>query len=160
MYKKGRVFRFKGLIYLLVCHWNHRRHSRYEFNIWVVTIPWRRKWQPTPVFLPGGSHGEKSLVGHRVGHNLETEHAHTRYWDSKPSQVLGACHSNLLLYVPLWVSWGKSASAGGSAGLLGRYSSVPCISSFVLDQKVWGETEQYEAHWTQSLSSVTPIYYL
>ena len=27
--------------------------SRYEFNPWVGKIPWRRKWQPTPVFLPG-----------------------------------------------------------------------------------------------------------
>ena len=26
-------------------------------------IPWRRKWEPTPVFLPGESHGERSLAG-------------------------------------------------------------------------------------------------
>ena len=26
--------------------------------------PWRRKWQPTPAFLPGKSHGERSLAGH------------------------------------------------------------------------------------------------
>ena len=32
------------------------------FNPWVGKIPWRRKWQPTPVFLPGKSHGQKSLV--------------------------------------------------------------------------------------------------
>jgi len=30
----------------------------------VRKIPWRRKWQPTPVFLPGKSHGERSLVGY------------------------------------------------------------------------------------------------
>ena len=30
---------------------------------WVQKIPWRRKWQPTPVFLPGESHGQRSLVG-------------------------------------------------------------------------------------------------
>ena len=28
-------------------------------------IPWRRKWQPTPVFLPGESHGQRSLAGYR-----------------------------------------------------------------------------------------------
>ena len=28
---------------------------------WVRKIPWRRKWQPTPVFLPGESHGPRSL---------------------------------------------------------------------------------------------------
>jgi len=27
------------------------------FNPWIGKIPWRRKWQPTPVFLPGKSHG-------------------------------------------------------------------------------------------------------
>ena len=30
----------------------------------VRKIPWRRKWQPTPVFLPGESQGQKSLAGH------------------------------------------------------------------------------------------------
>ena len=43
-------------------------------------IPWRRKWQPTPVFLPGESHGRRSLVGYRPwGHKKSdtTEHTHT-----------------------------------------------------------------------------------
>ena len=31
---------------------------------WVGKIPWTRKWQPTPVFLPGKSHGQRSLVGY------------------------------------------------------------------------------------------------
>ena len=35
-----------------------------RFNPWVGKIPWRRKWQPTPVFLPGESHGRRSLVGY------------------------------------------------------------------------------------------------
>ena len=34
------------------------------FNPWVGKIPWRRKWQPTPVFLPGKSHGQRSLAGY------------------------------------------------------------------------------------------------
>ena len=33
-------------------------------NPWVRKIPWRRKWQPTPVFLPGEFHGERSLAGY------------------------------------------------------------------------------------------------
>ena len=33
------------------------------FDPWVRKIPWRRKWQPTPVFLPGESHGQRSLAG-------------------------------------------------------------------------------------------------
>ena len=33
------------------------------FDPWVGKIPWRRKWPPTPVFLPGETHGHRSLVG-------------------------------------------------------------------------------------------------
>ena len=36
---------------------------RHRFDPWVGKMPWRRKWQPTPVFLPGKSHGQRSLVG-------------------------------------------------------------------------------------------------
>ena len=39
------------------------QYGRTGFNPWVGKIPWRRKWQPTPVFLPGESHGWRSLVG-------------------------------------------------------------------------------------------------
>jgi len=41
-----------------------RKHERHEFDPWVGKIPWRRAWQPTPVFLPGESHGQRSLVGY------------------------------------------------------------------------------------------------
>ena len=37
---------------------------RLRFDLWVTKIPWRRKWQPTVGFLPGKSHGQRSLVGH------------------------------------------------------------------------------------------------
>ena len=35
-----------------------------DFDTWVRKIPWRRKWQPTPVFLPGKSHVQRSLAGY------------------------------------------------------------------------------------------------
>ena len=34
------------------------------FDSWLGKIPWRRKWQPTPAFLPGESHGQRSLVAY------------------------------------------------------------------------------------------------
>ena len=40
-----------------------RRHKRHGFDPWVGKIPWRRARQPTPVFLPVESHGQRSLVG-------------------------------------------------------------------------------------------------
>ena len=55
-----------------------RRQNRYGFDPWVGKIPWRRKWQPTPVFLPGESHGRRSLAGYSPQSHKEldtTEHA-------------------------------------------------------------------------------------
>ena len=39
---------------------------RCGFSLWVGKIPWRRKWKPTLVFLPGKSHGQRSLAGYGV----------------------------------------------------------------------------------------------
>ena len=53
-----------------------RRHG---LDPWVGRIPWRRKWLPTPVFLPGTSHGQRSLAGYsprghkRAGHDWATK---------------------------------------------------------------------------------------
>ena len=43
-----------------------RRHKRYGFDplMQVRKIPWWKAWQPTPVFLPGESNGQRSLVGY------------------------------------------------------------------------------------------------
>ena len=44
----------------------HRRHKRRRFSPWVGKVPWRSAWQPTPVFWPGESHGQRSLCIHKV----------------------------------------------------------------------------------------------
>jgi len=41
-----------------------RRHTRQGFNPRIRKIPWRRAWQPAPVFMPGESHGQRSLAGY------------------------------------------------------------------------------------------------
>ena len=43
-----------------------RRQKRHGFHSLAGKSPWRRKWQPTPVFLPGESHGQESLVGYSL----------------------------------------------------------------------------------------------
>ena len=40
-----------------------RRCKRHNFDPWFETIPWRRAWQPTPVFLPGEFPGQKEPDG-------------------------------------------------------------------------------------------------
>ena len=65
--------------------WLGGRESVYQcrrcrFNHWVGKIPQRKKWEPTPVFLPRKSHGQnqpgglQSMRSQRVGHDLATEH--------------------------------------------------------------------------------------
>ena len=79
-------------IYCTICL-QCRRHRFYPC-VW--TIPWRRRWQSSPVFLPGESHGQRSQVGYSpwgpkgVGHDLATkqqlycqnsELSYMKWWD-------------------------------------------------------------------------------
>ena len=82
-------------------------------DLWISKIPWRRTWQPTPVFLFGKAHGQRSLTGYspwsckRVRHNLVTK----RLFCSQPN-FLSATYLQLLLLLfapeslfllfPLW----------------------------------------------------------
>ena len=61
---------YQKAVWIYVLPWWLRRLSvclqcgRPRFDPWVGKIPWRRKWQSTPVLLPGKSHGKRSLVGY------------------------------------------------------------------------------------------------
>ena len=73
------------LKYLPVLPWclsgkeSNCQRRRRKFNPWVGKIPWRKKWQPSPIFLPREFHGQMSLAGSspqgrkRVGHDLATK---------------------------------------------------------------------------------------
>ena len=67
-----------------------RRHKRSGFDPWVGKIPWRRAWQPTPVFLPGESHRQRSPVGCSSWGCKESdtiEHAYTTIIITKITEV-------------------------------------------------------------------------
>ena len=49
------------------------RYKRYGFHPWVGKIPWRKAWQPTPVFLPTESHGQRSLVAYSPWGHKESD---------------------------------------------------------------------------------------
>ena len=57
------------------------------FDSWVRKIPWRRKWLPTPVFLPGKFHGQWSLGGYSP-------------WGHKESDMTDCSHTELKGYIP------------------------------------------------------------
>ena len=66
--------------------WQCRRH---RFHPWVGKIPWRRKWQPTLVLLPGKSHGPRSLVGYSPwGQNRALRWSPRRSDPGAPTYVL------------------------------------------------------------------------
>ena len=50
-----------------------RRCKTLGFSPWVKEIPWRRAWQPTPVLLPGESHGRRGLVGYNLWGRKESQ---------------------------------------------------------------------------------------
>ena len=52
---------------------------------WIGKIPWRRKWQPTPVFLPGKFHGQRNLVCYSP-------------WDHKESDMTECTHTDTHTY--------------------------------------------------------------
>ena len=69
-----------------------RRRKRRGFDPWVRKIPWSKGWQPTPVLLPGQSHGQRSLAGHSLwGHKESdmTERLHFFTFLSVNAQPLG-----------------------------------------------------------------------
>ena len=79
-----------------------RKHKRHGFNPWIGKIPWRRKWQPAPVFLPGKSQGQGSLVSFSP-------------WGHKESDITECAHTIVLcifvnehvnmLYIYLYLPW-------------------------------------------------------
>ena len=52
-----------------------------QYDSWVRKIPWRRKWQPTPGFLPGESHGQRSLVGYSPRGHKESDMTEQLHFD-------------------------------------------------------------------------------
>ena len=70
------------------------------FDPWVRKIPWRRKWQPTPVFLPGESHGQRSLAGYSPWGRKEsdtTEPLSTRVLFSSVNICLSSSYLALII---------------------------------------------------------------
>ena len=57
-----------------------------RLSTWVGKIPWRRKWQSTPVLLPGKSHGQRSLVGYSP-------------WGRKESDTTERLHIHVLYHI-------------------------------------------------------------
>ena len=80
-----------------------------KFNPWTGKIPWRRKWQPTPVFLPGKSHRQRSLGGYspwggkKVRYDLITEQSAGKYYGTAQGSHVAVVQLNILIGIV--VAW-------------------------------------------------------
>ena len=70
--------------------------GRPGFNPWVGKIPWRRKWQSTPVLLPGKSHGQRSPVGYSPWGGKESNMTEQLHFHFSASEKEMASHSSAL----------------------------------------------------------------
>ena len=87
-----------------------KRHRRHGLCLWVGKIPWSRKWQPTLVFLPGESHGQRNLVGYSPWGRKESD---TTEWLSMHRHKGSRGSHGKLFVVPQKrrpYSWHKSRS--------------------------------------------------
>ena len=95
--------------------------TRPGFDPWVLKVPWRREWQLTPVFLPGKSHGQRSLLVYspwgrkRAGYNLVAKQGFPSGLDSKES----ACNAGDPVLIP-----GSGRSPGEGNGYPLHYSCL------------------------------------
>ena len=123
--------------YLFVCfqwlpRWLSGKESacqcrRCGFNPWVRKIPWRRKWQPTLIFLPGKFHGQRSLAGFNPCDHKELDTIeHTCQPKNHAPALPLVCYLSASRY-----SWGKRCLF---ASCIGLDSSAPLSN---LDLNLW-----------------------
>ena len=109
-----------------------QKHRKLRFNPWVGKIPQKRKWQPTPVFLPEKSHGQKSLVGYSRKSLKElgmTDWLNTQYKYNQKNKTCRDCIDCLFKYLPLWRSGLPAWENGWTVYVLSSYSwTRQCMS--------------------------------
>ena len=66
---------------------------RHRFSLWAGKIPWRSKWQPTPVFLHGKSHGQRSLGDYNTWGLKESDRAERLTHTPHESSIYAVPHN-------------------------------------------------------------------
>ena len=120
-----------------------RRHKRLRFDPWVGKIPWKRAWRPTPAFLPGKFHGQRSLTGYsprgrRVRHDWACVHSRTSTSTRIKSCAAAAADIQHRLNGvqgggQKWGTLGKTGRTGLQTDIFRSRSYEPdsCISSYL-----------------------------
>ena len=122
-----------------------RRHKRCGFNPWLGKIPRRRAWQPTPVFLPGESHGWRSLVGYSPW-GLTTDSWTRLRWLSIHSTDLFRCNfktsCSMLYTIHCWMWRAREAVLLRQNLLFGDKNQrffllLKCFDSHLYENHLW-----------------------
>ena len=115
---------------------------------------WRRKWQPTLIFLPGKSRGQRNLVGYSPwGHkeSVTTEHMSTNYSSLSLPYVYAACH--ILGTVAVFIVYFYIDDSVERAGPF-QFSSIQLLSCVRLFATSWIAARQASLSITNSRSSL------
>ena len=123
----------------------YRRLKRHRFNPWVRKIPWRRKWQSTPAFLPGKSRGQWSLAVYspwshkRVKHSLAAKQQQQQIYTFSGQHITKEIHDQppTPLQIPSTSSlpYPQKRVSGAPDGNM-RVSSYSLLSSILNIQSV------------------------
>ena len=82
--------------------WQCRRQG---FHPWVRKIPWTRQWQLIPIFLPGKSHGQSSLVGYSPWGHKESSTTKQRRAYASSTTYHSPLFVSIYIYVPKGYEW-------------------------------------------------------
>ena len=138
-----------GLRICLQC----RRHRRCSFDPWVGKIPWIRKLQPAPVFLPGESHGLRSLSGYSPKGRKElgmTEQLHMHA--CTPEVVSGRNENYFIIFRATKVSVIFSLKNILSGNMISKIDGFPYVLMpytfffFGLLRKLFSRAGRYKVH--------------
>ena len=99
-----------------------RRQKRHGFDPWVRKIPWRRKWQPSPVFLPEESRGQRSLAGS---------------WGHKESDTTEGLNNNIAFSDCCLVLWRGLKSRMNSLVIWWFHSLIQFLKCDKTNLKLW-----------------------
>ena len=112
---------------------------RHEFVPWIGTIPWRRKWQPTTVFLPGKSHGQRSLASYSPWSCNESDM--TQQLNNNNKGVVAYTRQLSGWRGPRWVSHGHCPEG---AGVLGERMGPPSEEVILTKQEGWETSSEVQ----------------
>ena len=101
-------------------------------DLWVGKIPWRKEWLPTPVFLPGESHGQRNMLGYSSWGRKEsemTEQLLLSLWTAAcrlGSSVHGILQARILEWVAIPFSMGSSQPGDQTQAshIVGRFFTI------------------------------------